>query len=138
MLHHSKQKIEHSKDVVVPTSINDIIFFDTSQASKEVYHTAEEKRVSGNPLQAVVNHFSDPSEQFHAGIWESETGCWKVSYTEHEYCQILEGVSIVRDTEGHERILKAGDNFVIPAGFEGEWEVVEPCRKIYVIYERVE
>ena len=23
----------------------------------------------------------------------------------------------------------------VPAGFEGEWEVLEPTRKIYVIYE---
>ena len=51
------------------------------------------------------------------------------------FCQILEGVSIVRDKNGNERTLKAGDNFVIPAGFEGEWEVLEPCRKIYVIFE---
>ncbi len=116
-------------------AISDIVFFDQSAAEKEMYQTAEEKRINGNPLQAVINHYSDKSNQFHAGIWESETGCWHVHYTEHEFCQILEGVSIVRDKNGNERTLRAGDNFVIPAGFEGEWEVVEPCKKIYVIFE---
>lgn len=28
---------------------------------------------------------------------------------------------------------QAGDNFVIPAGFGGQWEVLETTRKIYVI-----
>jgi uncharacterized cupin superfamily protein len=28
-----------------------------------------------------------------------------------------------------------GDGFVIPAGFEGTWETLEPVRKWYVIFE---
>ncbi|WP_414028394.1 cupin domain-containing protein, partial [Escherichia coli] len=27
------------------------------------------------------------------------------------------------------------DRFVIPAGFQGTWEVLEACRKVYVIFE---
>ncbi|HLD67170.1 MAG TPA: cupin domain-containing protein, partial [Pseudomonas sp.] len=29
-----------------------------------------------------------------------------------------------------------GDRFVIPAGFSGTWEVLEPCRKVYVMFEQ--
>ncbi len=29
----------------------------------------------------------------------------------------------------------AGASFVIPAGFNGVWEVLEPTAKLYVIYE---
>ena len=29
----------------------------------------------------------------------------------------------------------AGASFVIPAGFRGVWEVLEPTSKLYVIYE---
>ncbi len=54
---------------------------------------------------------------------------------EPEFCQVLAGRSILRDANGEERELSAGDNFVIPSGFTGEWEVVETTRKIYVIYE---
>jgi uncharacterized cupin superfamily protein len=32
----------------------------------------------------------------------------------------------------------AGDEFVIPRGFEGVWEVIERTRKVYVIYEGAE
>jgi uncharacterized cupin superfamily protein len=42
---------------------------------------------------------------------------------------------VLRDTGGNERTLRAGDNFTIPAGFCGEWEVLETTRKIYVIYQ---
>ncbi|WP_020582755.1 cupin domain-containing protein [Endozoicomonas elysicola] len=59
-----------------------------------------------------------------------------MSYTEHEFCQISEGISIVRDESGNEKTLKAGDHVVIPAGFAGEWEVIEPFRKIYTIDEQ--
>ena len=31
--------------------------------------------------------------------------------------------------------LKPGDQFVIPAGFVGQWETLTPCRKLYVIFE---
>ena len=29
----------------------------------------------------------------------------------------------------------AGEAFVIPAGFVGEWETLEDARKLYVIYQ---
>jgi uncharacterized cupin superfamily protein len=29
----------------------------------------------------------------------------------------------------------AGAAFVVPAGFEGTWEVIEPCTKFYAIFE---
>jgi uncharacterized protein len=59
-----------------------------------------------------------------------------VNYTEMEYCEILKGVSVLRDEAGQQKTLSAGDRFVIPSGFKGTWEVVEPCQKIYVAYEK--
>ncbi len=37
--------------------------------------------------------------------------------------------------QGRAKTLRAGDRFVIPAGFKGTWEVLEACRKIYVVFE---
>ena len=37
--------------------------------------------------------------------------------------------------KSHKRLLQPGDNFTIPCGFSGQWEVLETTRKIYVIYE---
>ncbi|MBY5992541.1 cupin domain-containing protein [Ferrimonas balearica] len=116
-------------------SLNEWVFFGQAASEVEEYRPAEEKRVKGAPLNRLWNHYSDPSQQFHAGVWQSEPGCWKVSYSEHEFCQILEGESVIRDEQGNERTVKAGERFVIPAGFVGEWEVIETCKKIYVLFE---
>lgn len=116
--------------------IDRIVDFATATTEAESYLPAAEKIVAGEPQQSVRNHYASPCGQFNAGEWSGEVGCWKVNYTEHEYCEILAGVSVIRDAEGNARTVKAGDRFVIPAGFSGTWEVVEPCRKIYVVFEQ--
>lgn len=114
--------------------INDLINFATSSAKVERYPTDPDRIVKGAPEQNNCLHFS-VDEKFFVGEWGAEVGCWKVSYKENEYFHILSGKSILRDTDGNELILTAGDKICIPAGFEGEWEVVEPTQKIYAIYE---
>ncbi len=46
-----------------------------------------------------------------------------------------DSISVLRDNDGNSKTLRTGDRFVIPAGFRGTWEVLEPCRKIYVVFE---
>jgi uncharacterized protein len=116
-------------------TLADLVFFDEHEAAFEESVTAAEKCVRGQPLQRSWHHFTSGDGKFFAGLWEAEPGCWNVSYTENEFCQVLLGRSILRDAGGAERIVHAGDNFVIPAGFSGQWEVLETTRKIYVIYQ---
>jgi len=99
------------------------------------YLPAAEKIVSGNPRQRVWSHYTDASQKFSVGIWECEPGAWRVRYTEEEYCRIVTGRSLLTSADGVVREVVAGDEFVIPRGFEGVWEVVERTRKIYVIHE---
>ena len=49
---------------------------------------------------------------------------------------MLTGLSTITDETGAVLTVKAGDEFVIPAGFVGTWEVLEPTTKRFVIYER--
>lgn len=93
------------------------------------------KRLQGNPVQRVWSHYADPAGRFFAGHWESDPGKWAIRYTEQEYCEILAGRSVITDAAGVATTVGPGDRFVIPAGFEGSWEVLETTRKIYVIYE---
>lgn len=115
-------------------TLNDVVNFATSGAEAERYPTPLERCVRGTPMQSATTHFSD-GKHFHAGEWSAEVGCWKISYSEHEYFRLLEGRSILRDASGAELPLGPGDEVCIPAGFEGEWEVLEPTRKVFVIYE---
>jgi uncharacterized protein len=101
----------------------------------EEYFLPPEKLLQGNPRQTVWMQYTDQSGQFMVGIWHSERGRWKILYTEQEYCRMLEGVSVITDQAGVAITVRAGDEFVIPAGFSGSWEVQEPTRKHFVIHD---
>ena len=96
---------------------------------------AADRLISGQPTQAVANAYSDPGEAFHCGVWEGDVGAWRVQYTEHEFCHMLAGCVRIVGNDGSERTVATGDSFVIPAGFAGIWEVLEPARKLYAVYE---
>ena len=100
---------------------------DTAPAAANLLH--------GNPRQQIWNLLSTADGHFHVGQWASGAGAWRVKYTEHELCHLLEGSVRITPDGGEGRTYRAGDTFVIPSGFGGVWEVIEPCRKIYAIYE---
>ena len=93
------------------------------------------KLLAGAPRTTVDNRYSDPSLQFHCGIWTSTPGRWRVDYTEHEFCILLEGRVRLVASDGVAREFGPGDAFVVPAGFSGTWETVERARKYYAIFE---
>ena len=101
----------------------------------ESYHLAPEKLIAGNPKQEVWMQYSDASQSYFVGTWASERGKWKVAYTEEEYCEILEGRSVISDLSGNAVTVSPGDRFVVPRGFAGTWEVVERTRKVFVIHQ---
>jgi uncharacterized cupin superfamily protein len=91
--------------------------------------------LAGRPVTRLQNYFTDASGQFFAGIWESSVGKWRINYTENEFCAILEGKVVLTDESGKAETFGKGDSFVIPSGFAGTWETVEPVRKYYAIFE---
>jgi uncharacterized cupin superfamily protein len=90
---------------------------------------------SPSPDQRVRNLFSDVTGQFHSGIWRSGRGTWRVSYTENELCVLTQGRVRLSDDHGGSWTFGPGDCFVVPAGFQGRWETLEPARKFYAIFE---
>jgi uncharacterized protein len=116
-------------------NISDIVHFQRHPVEPEPFSAPPERRLDGDCRQQVENHYSDPSGQFHAGLWSGEPGSWRVRYTEHEFCTLLAGRVRITDLQGHGIELVAGDHFVIPAGFEGIWQVIEPACKTYAVFE---
>jgi uncharacterized protein len=106
-----------------------------AEAAPETYYLPADKLISGNPRQTVWMEYTDASGQFFVGTWESEAGKWSVSYTEEEYFRILEGRSVITANDGEAVEVCSGESMVIPRGFRGTWEVIEPTRKTFVIYE---
>ena len=112
----------------------EIVDFSSVKTAEDAAPAAE-NLLAGDPKQQVWNAYSDPDGRFHVGRWASTPGKWRVRYTEAELCHILSGVVRLTSASGAERSYSAGSTFVIPRGFEGTWEVVERCAKIYAIYE---
>lgn len=112
------------------------VAFSSGKAERTDYHIAAEKLIHGNTEQCTLNMFSDPGNEFHCGIWEGAPALWRVSYSEHEFCHILQGRICITDEAGTSVTVGPGDNFVIAAGFRGTWETLEQTKKIYVVFER--
>lgn len=112
-----------------------IVAIPHTAADAERTPVATDRLVAGQPTQAIANAYSDPGQAFHCGVWEGDVGAWRVHYTEHEFCHMLAGRVRIRGDDGSEKVVAAGESFVIPAGFSGVWEVLEPARKLYAVYE---
>lgn len=104
-------------------------------APAETYSPAPDRILSGDPVQTVSNRFSSADGRFNCGLWTGAVGAWRVVFTENEFCHLLEGVVLVKGDDGSERRFVAGDAFVMPAGFTGIWEILEPAKKYYAVYE---
>ena len=81
----------------------------------ESANPSPEKILAGIPRARVSNQYSDASRQFFCGIWTSTNGKWRVRYSEHEFCVILEGRLRIESAGGERHDLRAGDAFVVPA-----------------------
>ena len=102
---------------------------------REAGPVAKEKVLAGMPQQLTEHFFTNAKKNFFCGIWSSDSGKWTLTYSEDEFCYIIEGEAIVTDADGTAEKVSAGDAFCIPAGFEGTWETIGSVKKFYAIYE---
>lgn len=119
----------------MPTAGPAIIDFSTATAVEEVSGVPADRLISGSPVQAVRNLFADPTGQFFVGTWSSTPGLWRIRYTESEFCHLLSGAVRLTDSGGKSWSFTAGASFIVPSGFTGTWEVLEPATKLYAIFE---
>jgi len=106
-----------------------------TRIDSETAAPAADRLLTGDPRQQISNYFSDATQQFHSGVWSSTRGKWRIRYTESEFCCLTRGRVVLENTEGHRWEFGPGEGFVVPAGFEGTWEVVEDCTKFYALFE---
>ncbi|MFG6457649.1 cupin domain-containing protein [Roseateles sp. BYS96W] len=93
-----------------------------------------DRLVAGNPLrQTWLLHEAGPMS---AGVWACEVGRWRIVFppTRQEYFHVLSGRVRLHGPAGPTDI-GPGQGGVIPPGFEGEFEVIEPVRKQFVLVD---
>ena len=107
----------------------------SSRLPAEATSPAADQLIDGDPRQTVANYFADASQQFFAGRWSSSRGKWRIRYSESEFCCLMTGRVVLQNLAGERWEFGPGSGFVVPAGFEGTWEVIEDCTKFYAIFE---
>ena len=93
--------------------------------------------LDGDPKQTGFVTDTEPKGVFVTGIWACTPGKYQVDQYHancYEFGHILEGKVRVTDHEGDSAIYQAGDTIVTPKGFKGTWEVLEPIRKVFAVY----
>jgi uncharacterized protein len=114
-----------------------VVRIDEFSGSEEALPLDPSRLAPGSPMpeQHARNLYSDGTGRFHTGIWRSSVGAWRVSYTENELCVLTQGRVRLTTDDGRSWTFGPGECFVVPAGFNGLWETLEPARKFYAIHE---
>jgi len=69
------------------------------------------------------------------GVWECTPGPSHWTLDTHEFVHILAGRMTVTPDGGEATEVGAGDVAVFPRGWAGAWQIHEPIRKVYVLFE---
>ena len=92
--------------------------------------------LSGEIIVRGSVQFVNDDRTIISGVWESDPGTSRWEFlTRGEIVHILAGrMTVQRD--GEEAVeLTAGSAAYFPIGWTGVWSVVEPVRKLYVVYK---
>jgi uncharacterized cupin superfamily protein len=104
---------------------------------KDGWTAVDKDRVTeGAPRQVFKVFYTSKSEELSSGIWQCTIGKWRVSYSEDEFCTLIEGHVRLTNDKRETQEFKAPACFMIPAGYKGLWEALTPVKKFFVIYEK--
>lgn len=67
------------------------------------------------------------------GLWECTPGRWRCEVEKDEFCYFLSGKAIYTADSGVKVTVSAGMAGAFPAGWNGECEVIETVRKVYMV-----
>jgi uncharacterized cupin superfamily protein len=102
-------------------------------------HPRAERLVQGNPQRETWNRVDEaqPGGRVYCGVWRCEVGRWRIAMgpNERELFTVLKGRCRVHDARGGFEEAGPGEAIHIPPGFAGEFEVLEPLTKTYMIAE---
>lgn len=114
-----------------------ICFADPAPAAVEDRPGAD-RAIGAAPLRRTAERYLAEDGALSIGDWSCAPGAWRIRFHphRHEFFQVLEGRIRISDEAGRAREFGPGDAGVIPAGFAGVFEVLEPVRKRYVMFDR--
>lgn len=86
---------------------------------------------SGEPRTAFTELYA--ADGAEVGVWSSTPGGWAIEdRPDTEVVSILAGRARITDADGTAFDVGPGSVFVLPAGWSGRWDIIEPLEKLYV------
>jgi len=80
--------------------------------------------------------FTNTTGNVNAGVWECAPCTERVrDYPFDQCCFVLEGSLTITDENGHSETFGAGDAFIIPRGFNGDWQMTEQYKNFFITVE---
>lgn len=87
----------------------------------------------GEPQTAIRVLYASPDGRINVGIWACTEGGWTIiDRADTETIHLLAGRATITDADGTTHRLEPGATIVLPRGWSGRWDIVEPVRKLYV------
>ncbi|MGX5668399.1 DUF861 domain-containing protein [Rhizobium daejeonense] len=92
--------------------------------------------IEGEQREAAVVLWTSPNGKLETGIWECTPGRFTADRSKNsEICHLLSGSVTLHNSDGTEQKIVAGEMFVLPIGWRGEWTLHEQTRKIYTMID---
>ena len=80
--------------------------------------------------------FTNTAGNVNAGVWECTSCTERIrDYPFDQCCFVLEGSLTIIDESGHSDTFKPGDTFIIPRGFNGDWQMTERYKNFFITVE---
>lgn len=87
------------------------------------------------PVRSKI-FFTEETAGIISGIWESDPGIARWEFTERgEFIHVVSGSMTCTEDGRPEVTLSAGSTAYFPIGWKGTWNVHEPLRKVFVVYQ---
>lgn len=106
------------------------IRFSDLQPPRNDHYPDEKMRVKGNPMRSTTEYFANAEHGMRSGLWSSEVGSYRIALplTRHEIFHVLSGLVQTIADDGTTLSFGAGQSGVLPAGFQGIFEIIEAAR----------
>ena len=116
-----------------------IICLSQQQTVPEFDRPRPDRLLAGNPLRTTWQHDQAAAGRISSGIWACEPGRWRIEFADdkHEFFCVITGRVRLHDGSGQISEIGPGEAAIIPTGFSGAFEVVEPVRKYYLVIQGV-
>lgn len=92
--------------------------------------------LAGNPQEAAATLWTSADGLTEIGVWECTPGRFSADRRDNaELCCLLSGAATLTGQDGARLEVQAGDLFLLPKGWQGEWTLHETTRKIWIMHE---